>query len=164
MIESFEKVLKKLVNLQQVIANILLVLMMTLITFDVLGRNLINHPFKGSYELTELGSALLVFFALAITHLREDHITIDFLLDRFSEKSRNLVNGLIECLIAVVLFFMSVEIYDNATRAMERHSTTTDLAIPIHPFQFLIAFTLLVFMLTAMLKAMNYFRLAVHKK
>jgi len=159
-----EKILAKLVDIQQMVANAILIFMMAIITFDVIGRNLFNSPLKGTYELTELSSALLVFFALAITHRVGDHITIDFLTDRFTERNRNRIFGVIEIMIAVVLFSMAKHILDNGIRMMERNATTTDLALPVHPFIFIIAFTILVFMLTAIFKAIAYFRLAVNNE
>lgn len=159
-----EKILAKLVDIQQMVANAILIFMMAIITFDVIGRNLFNSPLKGTYELTELSSALLVFFALAITHRVGDHITIDFLTDRFTERNRNRIFGVIEIMIAVVLFSMAKHILDNGIRMMERNATTTDLALPVHPFIFIITFTILVFMLTAIFKAIAYFRLAVNSE
>lgn len=163
-IERSEKILNKLIDIQQFISNIFLIFIMSIITFDVLGRNLLNKPLKGTYEMTELGAALLVFFALAITHRKDDHITIDFFVERFSEKVRNIINGIVEIVIAVILFIMSKNIFDNALRMMERKTTTTDLALSLYPFLFLITFTLIIFALTAIFKAINYFGLAVNKK
>ncbi|MEN2769063.1 TRAP transporter small permease [Ornithinibacillus xuwenensis] len=162
-LEKSERVLNRIVDIQQLIANVFLLVIMTIITLDVLGRNLLNQPVKGSYEMTELGAALVVFFALAITHRKGDHITIDFLLDRFSEKTKYRLNGLIELVISVVLFFMARHIFENGLRMMERNSTTTDLMLPVHPFLFVISFTVIIFMLTAVFKAITYFRLAVNK-
>ena len=94
-IERSEKILNKVIDIQQFISNIFLIFIMSIITFDVLGRNLLNKPLKGTYEMTELGAALLVFFALAITHRKDDHITIDFFVERFSVKVRNIINGIV---------------------------------------------------------------------
>ncbi|GAA0440330.1 hypothetical protein GCM10008983_16680 [Lentibacillus halophilus] len=164
MIEKSERFVQKIVRIQQFISNIFLVFIMSIITIDVLGRNIFNQPLKGTFEMTELGAALLVFFALAVTHKQDDHITIDFLVDRFSEKVRNVINGLVEILIACIVFFMSFYMYENGVRTMERKATTTDLAISIHPFIFVITFALIIFALTAIFKALTYFGLAVNKK
>lgn len=163
-INKSEKVLNKVIDIQQFISNMFLLFIMTIITFDVLGRNLFNKPLKGTYEMTELGAALLVFFALAITHRRGEHITIDFIVEKFSHKAKNLVNGIIEIIIAVILFFMSKHIFENGFRMMERKSTTTDLALSVHPFLFIITFTLIIFALTALFKAITYFSLVVNEK
>lgn len=163
-IEKSEKILDKIVDIQQFISNMFLVFIMTIITIDVLGRNLLNKPLKGTYELTELGAALLVFFALAITHRKGEHITIDFIVDKFSAKAKNMLLGIVEIVIAVILFIMSNHLFDNGLRMMERKSTTTDLAISVHLFLFIITFTLIIFALTAIFKAIHYFGLAVNKK
>src|SRR5690625_2448468 len=164
MMKKSEKILNKIVDIQQFISNMFLIFIMAIITFDVLGRNLLNKPLKGTYEMTELGAALLVFFALAITHRRGEHITIDFVVDKFYKKSRNIINGIVEVVTTVILLFMSKHLFDNGLRMMERKSTTTDLAISVHPFLFIITFTLVIFALTAIVKAISYFRLAVDKK
>lgn len=156
-IKKTEKFVDKIVNVQQFLSNMFLIFIMLIITFDVLGRNIFNKPLKGTYEMTELGAALLVFFALAITHRVGDHITIDFVVDKFSEKAKNIVNGIIEIVIAIILVIMSTQLFDNGLRMMERNSQTTDLAIPVYPFIFIITITLIVFALTAIFKAIHYF-------
>lgn len=159
-----QKILNKIVDIQQFISNAFLIFIMTIITIDVLGRNLFNKPLKGTFEMTELGSALLVFFALAMTHRHGEHITIDFIVERLPERVRNILNGVVEILIAFVMFFMSGRIFENGLRMVERTTTTTDLALPIYPFLFIITFTLIIFALTAIYKSITYFRLAVNRK
>ncbi|SHG64263.1 TRAP transporter small permease [Ornithinibacillus halophilus] len=162
-LKKSELFLHKIIEFQQLLANLFLVFIMMIITIDVVGRNFFNSPLKGTYEMTELGSALLVFFALAITHQKDDHITIDFLMDRLSIKMRHILNGLIEIVIAIVLFFMARHIFENGLRMMERNSATTDLGLPVYPFLFLISVTLLLFMVTAFYKAMIQLRQVVDK-
>lgn len=163
-IEKSETILKKIVNVQQFLSNIFLLFIMTIITLDVLGRNLLNKPLIGTYELTEIGAALLVFFALAMTHQHGEHVTIDFIVERFSKKAQNILNGVIEIIIAVILVFMSWHVFENGLRMMERNATTTDLGLSVHPVLFIITFTLIIFALTAIFKATTYFGLAVNRK
>jgi TRAP-type C4-dicarboxylate transport system permease small subunit len=156
--DTSASLLNKVVDIQQFIANIFLVFMMAIITLDVIGRNFFHSPLKGTYEMTELTSALLVFFAFAITHRYEEHITIDFLVEKFSVRMQHIFNGVIEIVITILLFLMARHIFDNGVRMMERGATTTDLSIPVYPILFIITFTLIVFGLTALLKAINHFR------
>lgn len=162
MLEKSERIFNKVIDIQQFISNGFLLFIMSIITFDVLGRNLFNKPLKGTFELTELGAALLVFFALAITHRNGEHISIDFIVERFTDKIKYIINGSIEIVIAVILLIMSKHIYNNGLRMMEGKTTTTDLALSVHPFLFVITFTLIIFAITAMYKAIHYYRLAVN--
>lgn len=161
---GLDKILQKVENIQQFLSNLLLMFIMILITIDVIGRNVFNHPFKGAYELTEIGTGLIVFFALAITHRKGDHITIDFLVERFSEKVQHWISVIIEICIAVLLVFMANHVFSNGMRLMERNATTTDLGISVYPFLIIAAITLIIFALTALFKAIYHVRQAVTKE
>lgn len=163
-LKGSEKVVDKIVHLQQVVSNMFLLFMMGIITFDVLGRNIWNRPLKGTFEMTELGAALLVFFALAATHRLDEHITIDFLTEKCPRKVQQFLYGTIEVVITVLLFVMARQIFANGMRMMERKTTTTDLALPLHPFLFVITFTLVIFAFIALYKAIHHFRAVVMKR
>lgn len=161
---NFERYLNKIITIQQFFANLLLVFMMLIISFDVIGRNFFNKPLTGTFEMTELSSALLVFFALIVTHQNSEHVTIDFVTDKLPAKVQNIINGFIEIIITIVLLFMSRHIFANGLRMMERKATTTDLSLPLYPFMFIITLTLITFALFTIFKAIYYFRMAVDKK
>src|SRR5699024_2470210 len=90
----------------------------------------------GTYEMTELGAALLVFLALAITHRKDEHITIDFVVDLLPTKVRHIINGIVELIIVAVVLLMSQHIFNNGVRMMERKTTTTDLSIIIYYYDY----------------------------
>lgn len=161
--DQFEKVFKKIENFLQLLSNLALLFIMLIISIDVIGRNLFNKPLKGTFELTELVAALLVFFALAITHRHGEHITIDFLVEKFGKKAQHWLDGIIELFICFLLAYMSTHIFANGARMIARNATTTDLSIPTGPFLYVAGVTLIVFAITALLKAINHFREAVHK-
>ncbi|HIV74390.1 MAG TPA: TRAP transporter small permease [Candidatus Pseudogracilibacillus intestinigallinarum] len=163
-INKAEKIINGIANFQQLLSNFALIFIMSIITFDVLGRNMMNKPLKGTYEMTELGAALLVFLALAITHRKDEHITIDFVVDLLPTKVRHIINGIVELIIVAVVLLMSQHIFNNGVRMMERKTTTTDLSITVYPFLFIITITLVVFALMAIIKAISYFRMAVNKE
>jgi len=55
--------------------------MMALTCVDVVGRYLLNTPVAGGFELTEVSLAALIFLALPLVTLRNDHVVVD-LFDR----------------------------------------------------------------------------------
>src|SRR5699024_716940 len=154
----------KIITVQQFIGNIFLILIMLIVTFDVLGRNLFNTPIKGSYEMVELGAALMIFFAFALTHREGEHISINFVVEKFPIKVQHILNGIVEIGISVMLLFMARHVFANGIRMMERYRTTTDLSIPIYLFLFIITVTIIIFALTAIFKAINQFRLEMSKE
>ncbi|MBF4501217.1 TRAP transporter small permease [Savagea sp. SN6] len=162
-ISIVDTVTDKIVFIQQQLANLLLLFIMVLISMDVLGRNLFNKPLQGSYEVTELSSALLVFFALAVTHKVNDHITIDFVMTKFSERVQQIVYGFVELVITIVLFFMAKQVYGNGVRMMNSGVTTTDLGIPIYPALFIITFAIIVFAFVSIMKMLKHWGLAVER-
>ncbi|MBE1555175.1 TRAP transporter small permease [Sporosarcina limicola] len=162
-LKTIDNLLYKLTSLQQLISNGLLIFMMLMISFDVIGRNFFNKPLAGTFEMTELSSALLVFFALAMTHRHGEHISIDFLVNKFPDKAKNILHGFIEFVIFTTLVIMANHVFANATRIMGRMTTTSDLGWPIYPFLYIATFTLGVFALVALASAIKYWLLAVDK-
>lgn len=162
-LKKLDNLLFKLSSLQLFLANCLLIVMMSIISFDVIGRNLFNKPIVGTFETTELTSALLVFFALAMTHQYKEHISIDFAVAKLPTKVRNVLEGIIELVIFATLVFMANHMFANAIRIMERGATTSDLGWPLSPFIFIATFGLCIFALVALASAIKYFALAVKK-
>lgn len=159
--QRLERILHVIVDVQQVIASTLLVVIMVLVTFDVAGRNIWNHPIQGSYELTELGSALLVFLALAVTHRAGDHISIDFVATKLPIRMQQWLYAFVELVSMVVLFVIARELFKNGVRMMERGVTTTDLSIPTYPVLYVMTFATVIFALVALMKSIHHVMKAV---
>lgn len=162
-LKTLDNLLNKLTSIQLLLSNILLIFMMSIITFDVLGRNFFNTPLSGTFEMTELSSALLVFFALAMTHRHKEHVSIDFVADRLGARARSVLDGCVEFVIFIVLAFMASQVFQNAGRIMERKTTTSDLGLAIYPFLYIATFGLAVFALVALVNAIKYWASAVKK-
>ncbi len=162
-IQQMESLLNRVIVIQQFIANGLLLLMMTIITADVIGRNLFNKPLKGTFEMTELSSGILVFFTLAMTHRYGEHISIRFIADKLSKKTQFFIDSVIEWVIFFTLLIMSIHVFQHATRVMERKMATTDLHVVIYPFLYVASFAIVTFALVALLNAIKYWFATVNE-
>ncbi|KEF37510.1 TRAP-type C4-dicarboxylate transport system, small permease component [Schinkia azotoformans MEV2011] len=147
-----EKITKWLHN----IAEVILLLIMLWITFDVLGRWLFNHPIKGTVDFTELGLSMVVFLSLAYTHLHKVHVTIDFVVEKFSEKVQWIFECVINVIIAAVLSVVAWSLVMNSQRLLHSNTVTADLYLPVYLFVIIAAIGTVVFALSAVSHIVAY--------
>ncbi len=130
--------------------------MVFLVTADVLGRWLFSQPITGAVELTELGLSMVIFLSIAYTHLKEEHISIDFLVERLPEKVQWIVEALINLIIMVLMVLMALSLFWYAERLFTSGTVTGDLGLPIYLFAGVSGIGAIVFALTAILLALKY--------
>lgn len=150
-----ERIVLTLSKILSRIAQLVLLIVMFLITFDVFGRYFFNKPIKGTFELTEVGLALMVFFGLAITHLHKGHVDIDFLLEKLSKKSKLLIDAIINAIIAASVFLVSWKMVEYAQRVSTSNTVTGDLRLPVSIFIIIGAIGMFVFGLVALNRMIN---------
>src|SRR5690625_4609307 len=124
-IKKFDKIIDIFNKTLHRVSNFILLFITFLITFDVIGRFFFNRPIMGAYEITELSTGLLVFFAFAATHKYKEHIAIGFLIDRSSARFKNIIEGFIEMFVFIVLCAMGWRMFLDALRSIERNVTTS---------------------------------------
>src|SRR5687768_2195755 len=73
---------------QGIVLSVLLFGMMAITFFDVIGRYLLNAPVPGAYEITTLLLGAVVYVALPLTTVREEHVTISLLRSLFRGRAR----------------------------------------------------------------------------
>lgn len=145
-----KKIVSTVSKLMSFVAQMVLLIVMLLITFDVFGRYFFNKPIKGTFELTELGLALMVFFGLAITHWHKEHVEIDFLLEKLSKKSIVIIDAIINAIIAISVFIVSWKMLEYAHRVNISNTVTGDLRLPVNIFIIIAALGMFVFGLVAL--------------
>jgi TRAP-type C4-dicarboxylate transport system permease small subunit len=147
-----EKVTKWLHN----IAEVILLLIMLWITFDVLGRWIFNKPITGTVDFTELGLSMVVFLSLAYTHLHNVNVTIDFVVEKFSEKVQWIFECVINVIITVVLSIVAWSLLMNAQRLLNSNTVTADLFLPVYLFVIIAAIGTALFALSAISHVVTY--------
>ncbi|MBP2076048.1 TRAP transporter small permease [Oceanobacillus polygoni] len=151
-----EKLITKLNTGLLYVAQVVLIIMVFLVTADVLGRWLFSQPITGAVELTELGLSMVIFLSIAYTHLKEEHISIDFLVERLPEKVQWIVEALINLIIMVLMVLMALSLFWYAERLFTSGTVTGDLGLPIYLFAGVSGIGAIVFALTAILLALKY--------
>ena len=115
-------------------------IIMFLMTFDVLGRALFNHPITGTPELVRISIVGIVFMQIPHTFWVGRHIRSDIFLRRFSPLMRE-VSEIGICLFGAAVFtgivVSSVPVTITAWRVLEYEGAGA-LPVPTYPIRTLI--------------------------
>lgn len=128
-----EKIILALAEKANWVSAIAVMLMMLLTVLDVVLR-FFRIPIPGTYEIVGLLGALAISFALGYTSMEKGHIAVDFLVQKFSEKARNVVT-VFNNLAAIIFFSLAAwqsVLYALGLRKVGEVSLT--LQVPTWPF------------------------------
>jgi TRAP-type C4-dicarboxylate transport system permease small subunit len=136
-------------------AAALIILVLT--TFvNVLGRYLLRKPLTGAVEISQLFLVVTVFFGVAYTEVRKQHVTFDEVVAFFPRGLRAITIGTMYFLVAVYALVMSWQETLLAISYMLPAIRVTDvLKIPIAPAMFIIAIGSLLWGIELLLNALS---------
>jgi len=118
-------------------ACIILFCMMALTFVDVFARYVVNRSVPGSFEITELMMAVLIFAGLPLVSRRGEHVTVD-LIDHFmGVRARRVHGAVVELVSGVLLLGLGVLLLDKARQTTGYGDTTTVLEIQLAPFVYM---------------------------
>lgn len=120
-------------GLLQIVVAVMLVAMMLLTVVDVGGRYFFNRPLLGSFEITEMMLACLVFCTLPLVTLAHEHISVDLFEQAIPARWRKVRDVLVQLLCAVAMLFVARRLAPKAIDASEYGDTTASLLIPLAP-------------------------------
>ncbi|HVL57718.1 MAG TPA: TRAP transporter small permease [Burkholderiaceae bacterium] len=122
-----------------VLAASILFAMMLLTFVDVILRYFFNAPMKGSFEVTELLMAVLIFCGLPLVSYRGGHVAIDT-FERFLPRLlRRALQPTIHLVCAIALAGMAWLLAGRAARFAALGDVTQTLKIEIAPWVYLMA-------------------------
>ena len=104
-----------------------------LTTVDVVGRYLFNRPVRGAFELTEVLMALLIFAALPLVSLRQEHVAVDLLDSSWPPPVRRALLAAIQLASAIILGVLGWVMMGQARQAALDRLFTDTLRIPLSP-------------------------------
>ena len=126
--------------------------MMIYITVTVIARK-IGKPMVGNVELVELGLILVFQFAIPYSQMRDAHLAIGILVDKFPKPVQYVLEIVGYFLtIAFSTFVCGTYIRDAVSDLVVRVVKTQTLMIAKWPFKFFIALGMLLWALSALAK------------
>ncbi|WP_102271732.1 TRAP transporter small permease [Cytobacillus massiliigabonensis] len=163
LINLLERITYSFNNVLHKISSIILFLLMFLTTADVVGRYFFNKPITGTYELTGLALAIMIFFSLGSAQIKKDHIEIDFLTNKMPLKIQDGLYAIASFLLFILMSFTTWQLFEFTKRTMQGNELSGDLGLPLYIFIALTVVGALSFTLTFLLDSLKSFLKAVKK-
>jgi len=117
-------VLSKLGSFEQVIVNIAFIILFVTISWGVLSRYVVTTPSSWVEEISSFCFTWLIFVGAAEVHRRGQHVSVDLLTSRLSNKAQRILAMVIEAaLIGFCLYVAQLGVRES----LAMHSSTTSM-------------------------------------
>ena len=121
------------------VSMVVLLLLMFLTVGDVVGRYLVGlipglGPIPGSFELTEFMLAVIVLTAIGHTQMKDEHISIELLVERFSRRNQAIIDTITNFLSLAMYVLVTWRMIRYAQLLYESHDVSGVLRLPVYPF------------------------------
>ncbi|MBC5766307.1 TRAP transporter small permease [Ramlibacter albus] len=107
---------------------------MTLTFFDVIGRKVADNSIPGSLEMTEMLMVVVIFAALPLVSLREEHVEFDSLDPYLPDWLRRAQSVVVHLLCGAVLIALGWLMWRTGGAFLQSGETTAQLKVPKAPF------------------------------
>jgi TRAP-type C4-dicarboxylate transport system permease small subunit len=132
------KTLRFVSKLLNIIAGISVTVMMLMTVADVLLRAG-GHPIIGTYEVVALLMAVVIGFGIPQVSLDRGHVYMEFLLQKFSERAKNVVNTLTRVLCLILFGFIGVNLFSVGAAFRASGEVSPTIQLPFYPVAYAVA-------------------------
>jgi TRAP-type C4-dicarboxylate transport system permease small subunit len=124
---------------QGVVLAALIFAMMAITFIDVIGRYLFDAPVPGAYEIITLLLGVVVYLALPLTTLREEHVTISLLRSLFRGGARRVQLTLVNLFGTIVAAAVAWRLLLQADKLAATGERLAFLKVGVAPFVYLMS-------------------------
>lgn len=100
-------VFERTLNLLGALAGVLVAFLMITVSVDVFMRYFLNRPISWTIEITQYAMVFILFLGAAWLLKQDGHVVMDVLINRLSQRSRNLTNGVTSVMAAIVCLIVT---------------------------------------------------------
>lgn len=154
-VQGLEKLTVRINAILHKISGVLLMGLMFFTAIDVVGRYFFNSPIKGTYELTGLFLALMIFYSLGSGQLKGNHIEIDFFTKKWSKRNQHILRSISFFILFILICLTSWQLVEYSIRMWIGGETSGDLGIPLFLFPLLAIIGAVAFALTLLLDSVH---------
>lgn len=147
--------IKKMSKTLDNIAGGCIVAVTFLIVLNIILRTFFKTPILGTYEYVSLFTMLIISFGLAWCALQNGHIAIEFILEKFSKLTQNIIETVSNSIIFVITILSSRALFTYAKECASSGMVSPTTQIPFHYFIFATAVSFVLLGSIFLIKAVN---------
>ncbi len=129
--------------------------LMALVAFDIVMRRVLNLPFLGGFEMTELAMSVIVALSLPYCAILGSHVAVDLFAKFLDRPILRWIDVLVHLSGAALLAVVAWRTALYALGSYRFHDATNMMAIPKYPFQLITAVGAALFALVLLLQAIK---------
>jgi TRAP-type transport system small permease protein len=142
--------------------GVVLLGLMALVAFDIVMRRVINQPFLGGFEMTELAMAVIVALGLPYCAVLGSHVAVDLFAKWLDRPALRWIDVLVHLAGAMLLAVVAWRTAIYALGSLRFGDATNMMAIPKYPFQLVTALSAALFALVLLVQAVKAARGRAH--
>lgn len=159
--EKVGAIFDRILGILAFVVAVLVAGMMLVVSVQVVLRHFFNQPVAWVIEVTQYALVFTLFLGTAWTLKKEAHVNIDVLVNHFSEKSRNLANGITSIICAIICGIITwYAVRLNWDYYQTRYIFAATLRIPAFTLQAVVPFGVLLLCIQFGRRAYGYLRKA----
>ncbi|MGC1276888.1 MAG: TRAP transporter small permease [Xanthobacteraceae bacterium] len=128
----------RFINAIELIAAFFIGLVAVDIFVSVMLRYFFSYQIPDAYDFGRLLLGIVIFWGIAATSYRGNHITVDLIYANVGERARRVIDVFATLVLLFVVTVQTYTLFDKVTDTYRDHVLTFDLRLPVWPF-FLVA-------------------------
>ena len=124
-------VLKRIVQVLEILCSIVLMAMMLLTFVDVVGRYILGAPVFGASEMISTMLALTIFLGLGLANARDRHIVVELFDQQFRSLAPRVYDIVVQGFSIFAMCLIVFVLYQQAVEAAHTGATTIVLEWPL---------------------------------
>ncbi|MDX1357288.1 MAG: TRAP transporter small permease [Clostridia bacterium] len=157
MLDKTENAIKKIAGAFNLAAGAAIVIAMLLVVAHVIMRKVFKSPILGAPEFTGFLSVLIISFGLAYCLVVNAHIAVDFIVEKFSQRSRGIIDSITGIIAFVFLSLFTWQVFVHAVKIMNSGQLSPTTRFPFYIFIYVMGMCFLVLCLAYLVKVRESF-------
>lgn len=140
MVAAIDHGLSKFYNILTIVSVIAVCVVIIICVVDVVGSKLFSHPFAPAYEMTQMLSVPLVFFAVGSVQMGRGMMRIDLIANKLPKLMQRVINIIASICGVVLCGFLAYRswVYAYGTMYVNHIKTTGNVKMLMWPFGMLL--------------------------